>query len=156
MVTSYVQKLADKKCQQSKAAITCDGNVSDCPTCHGTGALVPKLRQRCEALAVWTPINFMGEARPEDTNPRSSNNLDFCHRNNCRGGCQGCGWTLLEPEKQMGVLTREAKRLCIWPTDTGWSANVNYGEGQGGADTPEEAAGQAILQTLEVKLDGQK
>ena len=154
MVTSYVQELASAPCAECKMTPGHKLHFGPCPTCHGTGALVPGLRQRCEALAVWTPINFMGEARPEDTNPRSSNNLDFCHRNNCRGGCQGRGWTLLEPEKQMGVLTREAKRLCVWPTDTGWSANVNYGEGQGDADTPEEAAGQAILQTLEVKLDG--
>ncbi len=128
-VTSYVQLLAEAKCPKCRCDCT---NLSDqaecqatycteqCPTCHGTGALVPGLRTRC-------------------AHPSTKFGMEYCIF------CQGRGWVLLEVEKQIGVLVRVAKVFEIsednghWYIDNGWHSD---------ADTPEEALAYAICQAM--------
>lgn len=90
----------------------------ECPTCHGSGALVAGLRQECEHLYFTEPMS--------------------CYL------CSGRGWTLVPAAEVMGVLVRYEKVIALQEVSGKWYADAQID----GWDTPEEALAAAILQSL--------
>jgi len=116
-----------------------EGIVKDCPTCHGTGALIPGLRRGCPSFCA---CKFKGH------------DALIYHP---KLYCQGKGWIRLPAAEQMGVLVRAAKgEILMWHNGSkGWSVEyscdvlINPDTGEVplfDEETPEEALAHAICQ----------
>ena len=138
---SHVETLAALPCP------TCDtwskgrDGYQSCATCHGTGALVPGLRQFCEHC---TGTGFNCQKLEDKLGPGSS-------------VCGGSGWFLIPQAEQMGVLVQQlevgqfitimrgpyaGKMMWRWRVELAGPKGCTAGHG----DTPEEALADAFLQ----------
>jgi len=135
VMTSAVERLAAAPCP----AKTVDPYHDEaCCFCVGTGAKVPGLRRECPG----------DESEEHLIERRGQHIMGKC----C---CHGRGWSLWEPEKQMGVLARAARHFSLFEnTDGTWTAHIITDKLVSVTcleDTPEEALGQAICQSLGIE-----
>ena len=134
MTSHHVQKLAEAPCPCSSVPSVRYVGI-DCPTCKGTGALVPGLRRECtrEKLCLY------------------ARGVGHC------GACLSRGWMLIPEAEVMGVLVRAAPAQIIIGEGNHqpWQAKVQFAwsdksewrfEAEG--DTPEEALAHAIYRSL--------
>ncbi len=141
---SHVQELAELPCPgieiEPGVYSGCKPCISDdCPTCHGTGALVAELwkRVRCPSLYVDWRCGSCGDIR---------------HCQHCEA-CHGARkiWALKPLAEQMGVLVRVRDGITVYKIWNKWHAKLPF-EGTNGiwgkGDTPEEALASAILQVI--------
>lgn len=130
------ESTADNLCEP------CDVLVShNCPTCGGTGALVPGLRRECHGNDLRDAPAYHGKR------------YEYASGEDC--GCQGRGWVLIPVAEVMGVLVRVALTLPrplieIWPN----LIKIIQGNLCCGLaniiDTPEEALASALCQVYSI------